>query len=254
MQRLARSFVALLTCVLVPSTARADTVDLFPKKALQKQASAPSDSVEIPIDSPWRSVERKAYELFAPRAAEVSDENGAKLLARQIARERRPAAAPRDRNHDDSRALPSDPMGYHASVTDQVSAAQRAYEEPVTWQAVELEVRVERDGRPGEVRITQRSGRPAVDRAAVEAVRRAVGAGSALGDSGAVIARFRVEAGVSVAMRASAIRYEPIARPKGVMVPIVRGRFGDGKKTEVSGPLQPRVRTRVSLIGIESAR
>ena len=248
----------LLLVVFAPclagSVARADTIDLFPKKALQAQAAAPSDVVVIPIDSSWRSVERKAYELFAPRAAEVSDENGATLLARQIARERKPAAAPPDRSHDDTRVLPSDPRGHHASVTDQVSAAQRAYEEPVTWQAVELEVRVERDGRPGEVRITQRSGRPAVDRGAVEAVRRAVGAGSALGEGGAVIARFRVEAGVSVAMPASAVRYEPLARPKGVMVPIVRGRFGDGKKTEVSAPLQPRVRTRVTLTGIESAR
>jgi hypothetical protein len=46
---------------------------------------------------------------------------------------------------------------------------------------------------------------------------------------------------------------DPNPRPKGAIVPLARGRFGSGRKTEVNAPLQPHVRTRLTLIELTTA-
>jgi TonB family protein len=249
----------LLAFVVAGPAARAD-VELFPKQALQPAARpdsparadnpARADTIELQPDSPWRSVELKAHGLFAPTIAQVTDESPPQLLARQLARRREPAPHPPERGRDDSRINPAEPAALHLAREEQVDAAQAAYEEPAVWQRAEIEVRLDDGGAPLTVKLVRGSGRPALDAAALDAVRRAVGAVSGLDARGPLTARFRVEAGAGVAMPARTITYPTQTRPsKGVMVPVVRGRFG-GARTEVQAPLQPRVQTRVQLISL----
>jgi TonB family protein len=229
-------------------------VDLFPKKALQS-ATMPNDAPpERPIDPAWRGVEHGAFERFQPRASQVSEETPQALLAKQLARQREAPPAPPDRSSDDSRATPNEPRLLQAQRESQVDLTQAAYEEPATWERVEIEVRIDAAGHLEKARVVSGSPRSNLNEQALDAVRRAASSATGLGAHGAVIARFTVEAGVSVAMPARAVSYEVKPRPKGVMVPIVRGRFGSGTKTEVSGPLQPRVRTRVTLVELSPGR
>jgi TonB family protein len=237
----------VIACSLICATAYAD-VDLYSKKALQT-ATTPNDTPpERPIDPAWRAVEHGVYERFQPRASQVTDETPQAILAKELARKRQAPPTPPDRTSDDSRATSNEPRLLYAQRETQVDLAQAAYEEPATWERVEVEVNVDAKGNVGKVRVLSGSPRANLNEQAVDAVRRAASSASGLGAHGAVVAHFEVEAGVSVAMPARAQNYEVKPRPKGVMVPIVRGRFGSGTKTEVSGPLQPRVRTRVTLI------
>jgi TonB family protein len=237
---------------LLASTGYAD-VDLFPKKALEKEAR--SDTVEVPADSAWRSVERKAFGLFAPKLRAVTDETPPQILARQIARRRSQTSAPPDRTNgasDDSRATQKDPRLFGESREQQVDAAQAAYEEPVEWRSVEIEVTVDDKGNVLGARILHGSGRPTLDEAALTAVRRASNSIDGLGAHGPTKARLRVEAGVTVDMPARTITYDPGVRPKGAIIPIAKGRFGSGRKTEVNAVLQPHVRTRITITDLSA--
>jgi TonB family protein len=246
--------IGLISIALCCSASAYADVDLFPKKALQS-ATVPNDAPrDRPIEPAWRAVEHGAFERFQPRASQVSDETPQALLAKQLARRREAPATPPDRSSDDSRATPNEPRLLYAQRESQVDLAQAAYEEPATWERIEVEVSVDATGHVEKARVVSGSPRSNLNEQALDAVRRAASAAAGLGAHGAVVARLEVEAGVSVAMPARAVSYEVKPRPKGVMVPIVRGRFGSGTKTEVSAPLQPRVRTRVTLIELSPGR
>lgn len=241
------ALVGVAACL--SGAARAD-VDLFPKKALQP---APRDLPQArAIDPAWRAVERSALAEFQPRASQLTDDKPQTLLAKQIARRRNPPPTPPDRGSDDSRATSNEPRLLYEQREHQADLAQAAYEEPAAWERIELEAAIDAQGTLTGVRVVSGSPRPGLNELALAAVRHAIGAGSGLATHGAVIARIAVEAGVSVAMPARAQNMEVRPRPKGVMVPVVRGQFGGGRKTEVSGPLQPRVRTRVTILGLDS--
>lgn len=248
---IARVLLALLALVAAP--AAADEVNLFPKRALASVV-APSDvATSLPPDSPWRAVERNIGSQFSPTVVMVTDENPAALLAKQLARRRDPAPAPVDRSTEHTLNLSTSPADKQLLREQKVDAAQTAYEEPATWRRVEVEATVDATG-VIDARVVLSSHRDRLDTEALAAVRHAVGAAHDLGSRGAVVARFAVEAGAAVMMPVRSITHEVRGRPNGIMVNVAKGRFGDGKKTEVSAPLQPVVRTRVQLLSLTSVR
>jgi len=244
--------IALSFAAMSASSAFAD-VDLFPKKALENEAR--TDTIAVPPDSAWRTVERKAFGIFTPKLRAVTDETPPQILARQIARRRQAVSAPPGRTNgaaDDSLATQKDPRLFGEAREQQVDAAQAAYEEPVEWQTVDLELTVDDKGHVLGARIVHGSGRPALDDAALTAVRRASNVVDGLGAHGPTKARIRVQAGVTVDMPARTITYDPSVRPKGAIIPIAKGRFGSGRKTEVNAVLQPHVRTRITITDLSA--
>lgn len=251
-----RTLSCLLATVVLVSAPRAlaQKVDLFPKRAIETGRPLRDTPPTTPIDAAWRAVERSVGVQLQPNVSSVTDESAPVLLARQVAKRREARSSPTDRRHDDSRALPSVPFELQAEHEEQVDAAQAAYEQPARWEAVEVEACLDKDGQVVSTQVVASSHRRALDMEALQAVRCALGVAGGRALKGPVVARFRLEAGVSVAMPARGITHEVSARPTGIMVPVVRGRFGDDRPTEVSAPLQLRVRTRVRLIELTSPR
>ncbi len=244
--------IAVICFGLVGALARADEVNLFPQSALGAAVASPDTRVALQVDAPWRAVVRGITLAFQPPVSTVTREDPIRILARQVARQREPAAAPPNRSTDRVRDLTTDGTQKQLIIDEQVTAAQEAFEEPAVWERVELEAVVEEAGAPVRVRVTKTSNRFALDEEALRAAKRVLGTARGLAERGPVVVRLTVEAGVSVAMPGRVVPAPTVrAGPAGVMVPVARGRFGDGKKTEVTAPLQPRVRTRVQIISIE---
>lgn len=234
------------------SVAWGDDIDLFPKSALGAAASPSDTNPTLPPDSPWRAVERRLGAAFQPSVRTVTSDDPLRLLARQVAQRRDPAATPPNDSTDHRLEISRDPIDKQRIVDLQVTAAQDAFEEPAVWERVELEAVVQEAGAPVHVRVVKGSNRAALDEEALRVARKVIGGARDLGERGPVVVRLLVEAGVSVAMPARSIAApDPRPRPAGAMVYVAKGRFGGGKKTEVSAPLQPRVRTRVHIMSIE---
>lgn len=249
----ARSFLLLSSAIPALAWGQQQAPNLFPKSALETPSPARVDAPRpVPIDAAWRAVEHAAFDQFRPDAATVSDGNPLGQLGRQLARPAPPIApAPPERGRDDSRlSAPSTPSATAQAAEHreaQIERAQQAWEEPAAWMVTLVEVRVADDGTPAQVAVTRSSGRAKLDRAARDAVEGALRGARLVGPA---IARFRVEAGVSVAMPARAVVEPTRQRANGVMVRVASGTFGGNRPTEVTAPLQPRVRTRVTLVEV----
>jgi len=198
------------------------------------------------VDPAWRDLERAIDATFRPPADAISSDSALTALAKQFRNVAIGGATPR--GVDPSRA--AEPGVF---IAEQIAASQRAIAEPAEWRTSEITVELGDDGRLLEARIALGSGRAALDRQALEAVRRALARRPLRDPRGHVTARFSVEAAVAVTPPGVAPLVDPVSG-KVLGAGVGLGfKFDESLgKFEVDVPFRKQVRTRVRLVALEA--
>lgn len=190
------------------------------------------------VDPVWRDVQRGIAAAFKPTVRMVTDADplsGALGQVRGFLRNIDKSPQPDDR--------------FDRLMADEVRLERAYEEEPASWQRTEVEAVVEVDGRVRSTRVVARSGRPALDDAALAAVERALQARPRPARPTTV--RFAVEAGVIV-QPPTATRAAGDPRGTGVVASLKL------KFDEATGRIEPRlwftrrVVTRVRVVRVET--
>jgi TonB family protein len=202
----------------------------------------------------WRDVERGIASEYHPTPAAVTDESRWKTLARQWFTAE-PHSAPTPRGYD----VMNDhdrPYDFRAA---QIAACQQAAAEPRGWRRTEVLVEVDADGVLRDAHVVMPSGRAALDRAALAAVRGAVARHPPRATCATPGCRVRTRWAVEAAVRVQPPNIAPVVNPvsghlEGAMAPLVSFEFDETRGIgKVSYPFRRDVSTRVSLVGIEGA-
>jgi TonB family protein len=145
------------------------------------------------VDPAWRDAERAAAVAYQPRASQITSENVAYTYFKQWQHARPQAGGPTDgaARAIDPSAVKIDDLGMQQFV-----AAQQALAEPAEWLVTQVDVTVDRDGAVLAIGVAVPSGRRALDRQALDAVRRTLERRPVVDPRGRVTARFAVEAAV----------------------------------------------------------
>jgi TonB family protein len=213
--------------------------------ALLGRARGESEVAGGRVDPAWRDLERAIDAGFRPPADAISSDSALVGLAKQMRNLAR--GGPTPRGVDPSRA--AEPGVF---IAEQIAASQAAFAEPSEWRTTEITVELDADGRLVDARVALGSGRAALDREALEAVRRALARHPLRDPRGRVTARFSVEAAVAITPPAAGAMVDPVSGR------VVGGGIGLGfrfdeslRKFEVDVPFTKRVRTRVRLVSLE---
>jgi len=202
----------------------------------------------------WRDVERLIDGGFHPAPAVVTDDSRAKTLAKQLVRAQ-PSSGPTARTFDPS--LDADRRSSQFREA-QIAACQQAYAQPADWHRTEIAVVVGADGTLRSARVAASSGRAPLDRAALEAVRRAVerrpirDVCRGRAPDCAVEVRWAVEASARVEPPTVTPLVDPITnKVQGATVALFGLSFDESSgHVAFNYPFRRDVRTRVSLIAI----
>jgi TonB family protein len=199
------------------------------------------------VDPGFRDLERQIDSRFRPRAEQVTDENRLQLLGRQL--RNRPDSGPTPRGVD-----PSVAAELGTFVADQISASQRAFAEPGRWFAAEIELLLDADGRIVDATLVVPSGRAALDRLALEAVRRAASARPPRDPRGPTRSRWSVEAAVAVTPPTANPIVDPVSgQVQGAVASLFSLRFDESTgKVGVDYAFRKEVRTHVRLLSVEA--
>jgi TonB family protein len=211
-----------------------------------REAGGEGDTVAGRVDPAWRDLERQIDAHFHPRAEQITSENAATLMIRQLGNP--PSGGRTPRGIDPSRA--AELAEFRA---DQIAACQRAAREPAQWKNVEIEVIVDAAGNLESVRVLLPSGRAELDRHALDAVRRAAGVRPTRDPRGRTRSRWSVEAAVAV----TPPTVNPIVDPTsgkvtGAALPGLSFTFDESLgKIAFDYPFKKEVRTHVRLLAVE---
>jgi TonB family protein len=207
------------------------------------------------VDPIWRDVERGVAARFSPTAEAITSKTGLQTFFDQLRHNHEPSSGPPPRiNLPANRGEPDN--GRMSEINElrrgQIAALQDAWN-PAVYQRVEVEVDLSADGRILDVRVSFTSGRAALDRTALEAVRRALAERPLRDKHGAVTARYAVEASVHVDMpKMTPIMGDNTARIEGLMLPpLFSFSFDESRrKFEYDYPFKKRIKTRVLLLSV----
>jgi TonB family protein len=211
------------------------------------------------VDPIWRDVERGIAARFSPTAEAITSKTGLQTFFDQLRHHQDPSGGPPPRiNQPGGRGEPGN--GRLAEINElrreQIAALQDAWN-PAVYQRVEIEVDLSADGQILDVRVSFTSGRSALDRTALDAVRRALAERPLRDKHGAVTARYAVEASVHIdAPKLTPIMGDNTARIEGLMLPpLFSFSFDESRrKFEYDYPFKKRIKTRVFLLSVvESA-
>lgn len=213
---------------------------------LLREAGGEGDTVAGRVDPAWRDLERQIDAHFHPRAEQITSDNAATLMIRQLGNP--PTGGQTPRGIDPSRAA-----GIAEFRADQIAACERAAREPAQWKNVEIEVIVDAAGNLESIKVLLPSGRAELDRHALDAVRRAAGVRPTRDPHGRTRSRWSVEAAVAV----TPPTVNPIVDPTsgkvtGAALPGLSFTFDESLgKIGFDYPFKKEVRTRVRLLSVE---
>jgi len=197
----------------------------------------------------WREAERRVTEGFHPPLDLVKQDDVGKTYAKQVFeswRDGPPKGGDLPRGIDPSAPLPGVSPGANLGglALDQAVASQQATGRPQGWLRTEVEVVIDEAGRVVSAKVLHPSGRRRYDRAAVDAVTKAIGAGGAPEDKRAVVTRWSVEATLAVAPPTSlGFGFDE----SGALHP---GASGARKYVDGVYPMKQEVKTRVALLSV----
>jgi TonB family protein len=182
----------------------------------------------------WRDVERQIDATFHPTLQQITRETATHTLIKQFFN-----AAPEPTRAD----------GTSPTRGEQIASARRAYEQPRSWKRVELESEVD-DGKLIDLRVVFPSGQKELDRAALDAVRKAIERRPPR--EGHQIARWSVEASPAMKLPAvGALVDETSGHVVGAGVGL--GLSFDESGLHVDVPFRREVHTRVTLLSVRNA-
>ena len=200
----------------------------------------------------WRDIERQVDARFHPAVEQVTDAGSGAMLLQQYRRGL--AAAPTTDPSAGARAPTSaGGLSHWEDVQQQIRDGQRRFAEPGDWRRVEVEVRLDGEGRRVDARVVATSGRRALDGAALEAVRRAAELRPERDPRGPVRARFVVEAAVSIEPPQVSLTVDPLTgKPEGGVMVKLFGLSFDESSGKIGGQhvLRRTVHTRVRLTSV----
>jgi len=202
----------------------------------------------------WRDLERQVDARFRPTIGEITDQSIAEMMRAQLRRGFATAPTSGPFSRADHPLAPSDFGGLGRGLETQAQARALAenFEGPASWRRVEIEVLLDADGQLLEARIVSSSRRRPLDAAALDAVRRAAAQLRPERDArGATVARFAIDAAVSVEM--------PQAMPGLGGGPPVLKLFGltfdevTGKISKIAHMFKRHIHTRTTLLSVRPA-
>jgi hypothetical protein len=162
------AIVAVVVVVALAGRARAQ-VDTGEDRPPRPNLDLPRDALdfsperrELHVPPAWRDVERDSAATFKPAADVVSDHAPPMLALKQLAAFHAAERAIDEGHGDPSITMARDP---------QAELRRRFEEEPAEWVRTEIQVRLGADGAVEAMSVVSSSGRGALDREALRAVR-----------------------------------------------------------------------------------
>ena len=136
-------------------------------------------------------------------------------------------------------------------ASDQITAAQDAYNEPAVGRSVEVEVEIDAEGQLVEARVVLGSGSRRLDAEALRAIERAVRLRTIRDPRGPVIARFALRADLALNLPLATPVVEPNSGQMSAITFGISGTFDEVTgKAEVKVPMKKRLSTHVDLVSV----